>query len=52
MNCKKLNVGNPRQGICLPRQGIQVQYLVWEDPHAMEQQSPCVTSTDPACHNY
>ena len=27
--------------ICLPMQGTQVQSLVWEDPIATEQLSPC-----------
>ena len=28
-------------------QGTRVWALVWEDPHATEQLSPCVTTTEP-----
>ena len=38
--------------ICLPMQGTLVRALVWEDPHAAEQLSPCATTTEAACHNY
>ena len=34
--------------IRLPMQGTWVQALVWEDPHATEQLSPCATTTEPA----
>ena len=32
-------------GICLPMQGTQVPFLVWEDP-------TCRGTTKPTCHNY
>ena len=34
--------------IHLPMQGTRVQSLVWENPHAAEQLSPCTTTTEPA----
>ena len=33
--------------IRLPMQGTQVRALVWEDPNAAEQLSPCATTTEP-----
>ena len=32
-------------GVCLPKQGAQVRYLVLED-------STCLGATEPVCHNY
>ena len=37
--------GGPVVGICLPMKGTQVQSLVWED-------STCLGTTKPMCHNY
>ena len=34
--------------IHLPMQGTWIRALVQEDPHAMEQLSPCATTTEPA----
>ena len=38
--------------ILLPMQGTQVRALSWTIPHAVEQLSPCTTTTEPMCHNY
>ena len=35
-------------GVRLPMQGTRVRALVWEDPHAAEQLSPCTTAAGPA----
>ena len=34
--------------IRLPMQETRVQALAREDPHAVEQLSPCITTTEPA----
>ena len=33
--------------IRLPVQGTWVRALIWEEPHAAEQLSPCATTTEP-----
>jgi len=38
--------------IHLPMQGTQIPSLAQEDPQAVEQLSPCTTSTEPACCEY
>ena len=37
--------------ICLPMQGTRVRALVWEDPTAAEQLSPCAATTEPALYS-
>ena len=47
LNCPRTSLVVQWLRICLPIQGTWVKFLVQEDPHVVEQLSPCTPTTTP-----